>query len=513
MGGFSEAQNQPLLGLLRFSSITSFVCSGILVLNIFSDSKTKLAHAYQRLLLGLSLCDMISAFNTAQAGWVAKYNVSCQINGLLSHFHISCGLYNAMLCLHFLLVICYKWTPRQFREQRYVEWGMHLISVGWPLSFGIAGVAVQAFGPIAFVPKVCSYDKFPEGRCETCRMVPEATILQLCGQAVPIVISFLIILYAMVRIFTTVFRQDRRQMAYQFQGHPQFKAAEETRVSQQPTQRVSRISIRNSIRLSLNINAAGRRERQLQQKRYQRCKESAKQAGLFIFAHLVTYTAILASFVILMKENPYEDYKAFQLSAVVCVFWPLQGLWNLIIYARPRYQNLKHKHPDMSFLVILFMSIWQRSNDRGGVSCCGWNYYPKKKTKRHDIAVQQDEFSSRLSNRLSQQQVPAALKSGALTEGGQDLAQESGDDVLNPGPYAEDDPNLDPTIQEEDDEFFTDTIDENFELSEDSSIASYLSDPTPANPAQGKANDEVTPDELEVASNGRESRSEELYNK
>lgn len=176
------------------------------------------------------------------------------------------------------------------------------------------------FGRISILPDTCSVDRYPQGRCENCPVVEAAGPVFLGGLGIPIIVAFVVIFYAMARIVWTVRQQERRQIAYQF------RASTTTHNASHSTRR---FSLRNSTNSTKNDNTNSK----VRIKRYQRSKESAKQAGLFLFAYAITYTPVLVSMILssgVVSGNPHGKYRLDVLGAVLCTFTPLQGLWNLI---------------------------------------------------------------------------------------------------------------------------------------------------------------------------------------
>lgn len=289
---FSDRDEETLMIIPRVTGSISFLCSLLIIFIILAEARVKLKHVYQRLLLGLSLTDIMCSLNITQNGWVTNYSAACSINGFLFNFGSCTVIYNACLCIHFLLVICYKWTPRRFKESR-VELLMHTIALGWPLSIGAVGLATQSYEEIALIPGYCHYSEYPKGRCSSCPRRPFVFWLDLLTSLVPPVVCTLIILYCMIRIFWTVRQQERRQAAYEF-----------------------------------------RNESSQKRKSFQRTKQAAKQAALYIAAYLVTYVPAVVAFLVVALGGKQHQHGGttylFAWSVLVVCLWPLQGFWNLI---------------------------------------------------------------------------------------------------------------------------------------------------------------------------------------
>ena len=260
---------------------TSLLCSSLISYIILSDAKNKLAHMYQRLLLALSLCDVISSLNVLLFRWMDSNNQAigtCKLSAFLTHFSVCTGVYNACLCLYFMFVICYQWTPRRFQTSKVEHW-MHLISLGWPLSFAIAGLATDSFGELESMGGICHY----------AGGAPHIFKLEMAGFAAPALLAGLVIFYAMTRIVIVVRRQETKQQFYDFSS-------------------------------SLNANAN-------HGSRFRQTREAAKQAALFVLAHALTFLPYLILAVMVFMTGSQTPRILYPM---VAPLFFLQGFWNLI---------------------------------------------------------------------------------------------------------------------------------------------------------------------------------------
>mmetsp|Transcript_56863 Transcript_56863/g.66481 ORF Transcript_56863/g.66481 Transcript_56863/m.66481 type:complete len:206 (-) Transcript_56863:54-671(-) len=68
------------------------------------------------------------------------------------------------------------------------------------------------------------------------------------------------------------------------------------------------------------------------------------------------------------------------ISIVDAIIFPLQGLFNALVYMRPRYYKMKSKHPDLSFIELLKKVIWKQKVSG----------QPSMTTFEFDVAVSDD---------------------------------------------------------------------------------------------------------------------------
>ena len=300
---YTEERQEILTTIIRVTGCTSFLCSLLIVYTILKDAKNKLPHIYQRLVLCLSLTDMVSSINLAQNGWVQDYAGTCSASAFLFQFGVAAMLYTACLCWHFLLVICYEWTPRRFKESR-IELCMHLMALGWPLSVGVVALATQSYGVITIINGFCHFDEFRNGTDAGRHAGRIPFYLEVTGFFAPMIFASAVILYSMIRICCTVRGQEKRQQSYEFQNQ---------------------------------VGSARRSSFSIAQHRssFQRTKQAVVQASLFIAGFVVTNITFFTAFIlhaVFLTGNPNEAYldEIFAWAVAVYIFMPLQGMWNLI---------------------------------------------------------------------------------------------------------------------------------------------------------------------------------------
>lgn len=51
------------------------------------------------------------------------------------------------------------------------------------------------------------------------------------------------------------------------------------------------------------------------------------------------------------------------MSVVNAIIFPLQGLFNILVYVRPRYLKMKQKYPDKTFLAICLQVFTRNRNE------------------------------------------------------------------------------------------------------------------------------------------------------
>mmetsp|Transcript_42983 Transcript_42983/g.62993 ORF Transcript_42983/g.62993 Transcript_42983/m.62993 type:complete len:359 (-) Transcript_42983:463-1539(-) len=85
-------------------------------------------------------------------------------------------------------------------------------------------------------------------------------------------------------------------------------------------------------------------------------QEAAKQARLFTAAFCLTYAVPAMQQVLFKAESTKVIH--LEMTLVQFFFFPLQGLWNFITYARPIVQRIRKRDPNVSFYEALKMMVF-----------------------------------------------------------------------------------------------------------------------------------------------------------
>ena len=232
---FTEPQRNALGAVTLVSAPLSAVGSALICYTIFKQRTKNNASnqdaSFQRLMLGLSLTDLIASISMfGLAPWAIPrqdrdYNVSyamgtvatCQASGFLLNFWFGTTIYTAFLCLYYMAVICYAkkddWTSR------WIEPWSHGMAWGYPLVFGAYAAAQDLFNPVDSLPGFCTVATYPFGcvylqdidctrGSESAFIIPYYTIMGILGLAlITICVSMTMIVFAVRRI-------EQRQSRY-----------------------------------------------------------------------------------------------------------------------------------------------------------------------------------------------------------------------------------------------------------------------------------------------------------
>jgi len=281
----------------RVGGSLSLLGSGSIIYMILSDWKKKLARPYQRLMLLMSIFDVIqslafvvnvTAFPQGSNIYGAKGNWNtCSIQGFLMMLGLSVPLYNSCLNIFYVLTINYSLSPEQFAK---FEPALHAVAIFVPICLAILNAA---YGNTVPRGTIC----YPRGKG------PLIIVLSI------IVICYLICIISMVCICRRVITQQKKMEIYRHRTRRK-SSASRTRAAQD-------------------------------------AEATIKQALLYALAFFLTYSFPTSGSIYLRGEA--ERQLPFVIVILTNIFYPLQGFWNYLFYVRPGVHHVMVRCPEKSY--------------------------------------------------------------------------------------------------------------------------------------------------------------------
>jgi len=233
--------------------------------------------------------------------------------------------YNLALSIYYLLVVRYNIPDA--RIEAWIEPCMHVFCILYPVGTAIAGLALQLYH---FKGAICWIEASPWG-CNrgtkgiaTCTENPNSLTYELAFVGVWYTIVGVGISSIMIFIYCTVRGSERRLKKFNFKT------------------RKGTVSPCNT---SLSKDR----------------RNTGIQAMLYISSFVFTFVWAILYYIaaVVHGENPHTS-----IMLLFYFFTPLQGLWNLIIYIRPRFIVVSEECPGKTFLwkvkTIIFTPESQR---------------------------------------------------------------------------------------------------------------------------------------------------------
>lgn len=310
----SDDQEIVLIVLLICAATLSLIGSCTIVFKILRGlSRNQTTTPYDRIILGLSSCDIIASITyatgpfflpreTSLRVWSFGSPETCQALGFFNQFScIGAMYYNFILSFYYLLTVRFGVKRKEFRR-KYELW-MHLSALFFPIS-AIIGYLGQWYA---------EQDLFM-----SC-WAKEAVIGYILG-GVPIAVTFLTLIINNIVIYAYVRKTLNSNI-------------ESPESSTGPTITLVQKQLKN---------------------------EAATQGFLYVGSFFVTVTPLFTIQVLggalgYTKEDQGEIYPLLVLNSMVL---PLQGFFNVYVYLRPMYTRFRAVNPDKSICHILQQALF-----------------------------------------------------------------------------------------------------------------------------------------------------------
>ena len=262
---------------------------------------------YKRILLGLSVCDIIASTTyaispfllpqaTSQRVWARGTDRSCSILGFLTQFAFSAIWYNGMLSFYYLLTVRFGVKTQTFA--RRFEPIIHIVCVGYNFVTALVGLILGFYSEselaqqcwIGYYPKDCGVT----GGCI-------GTQIGWAYGGGPVLIMFLAIITNNLLIYCFVRRTIQKGKGASMRGSTH------------------------------------------QQKRIQAV---ATQAFLYVGTFFMAYSwAFIIKVLESMGYKKKDEETLFPVLVLFSLLLPIQGVFNLMVYTRPNYLRVQQEFP------------------------------------------------------------------------------------------------------------------------------------------------------------------------
>jgi len=309
-GTTNQIQMISLVWIPRLTATLSFLGSLAIICMILSDRKEKLTKTNHRLMLGLSVIDVLhsAAYATTTLAspresefYGALGNAfTCNAQGFFGVLAIAIPMYNTCLSLFFVSTIRFR-VPQSTFETK-VEPIMHIASIMVPLTLAIASVSTSSIKP---QKNVC----FVNFELQTITVASSIILLVIIGI---VVLCFFINLSCMIIISRHVINRSNNRRRYSYTMNQMERRASEKRAI-------------------------------------------VGQSLLYTGAFFITF--FFPILIIFLNSKRY-----YPLEALSEIFYPLQGFLNFILYTRSGVKRVKRTNPDKSCVGIFWEVIFPSSN-------------------------------------------------------------------------------------------------------------------------------------------------------
>lgn len=310
----SDAQTVVLAVSTIPMALLSSAASSLIIYMVLYKKKRNGMDSLGRILIGMSVCDIIASTQTCLQAFLAPQDASqritslgnstsCNTLGFLWQFSYACFCYNGLLSFYYLVTIRYGWRDGKF--QKY-EWYLHGLCIGYPLvtaSFG----SVFKWYDVNEIGFGCWVNNYPRN----CGDEPHETGENCIAEEIAWVIGGIpVLLLITIIIANNIF-------IYRYVRWTLFR------------------SRRHSV---VNLDSQARRMRQV-----------AIQCFLYVLAFWCT---TIPSIIIRNLEargfSADSESSIFPILLLQSIAVPSTGMWNFMVYIRPQYMKCREDFPNES---------------------------------------------------------------------------------------------------------------------------------------------------------------------
>ena len=267
---------------------------------------------YQRLIFGLSVCDILFAGALFASTWPAPVGTphvwqalgnvqTCTAQGVFFHLGSAAVLYTASLSTYYVFSIRNGWPRTRIENaEKWLHIGPILFSIATMIPSLILGLynSSDTVCHIAASPHGCSESWQRGDKTATCKRGDNATLYNLLFNLVPKWTSIVIVTINMVLVYLSVRKRERRGRRWSIHGN----------------------SGNSGPAASLKMTT-----------------QIAQQCYWFVGALYLTNFMGIAVKVGTLSESVVP----FGVTLTSSILLPTQGLWNAFVYLRPRYLSIR----------------------------------------------------------------------------------------------------------------------------------------------------------------------------
>lgn len=365
MGSISNLSDDEeiVLSVLQvISAVLSMIGSSAIVfktLRQLQKSRSRSTTPYERIMLGLSSCDILASITyamgpfllpkeTSQRVWAKGSDLSCSWIGFLTQLTCLWAVwYNALLSFYFLLTVRFQVKPDEL--QRKFEVWMHLSgAVFFPVT-AILGLVGNWYSEERLT-MMCWIGEVPKGGGGKGFLVASLfggipTAITLLSLIVNNIVIYLFVRKSLLeKAATATSKTTKKEENDPETTTPIVNDIEENNKS--PSNRRRKSAVARSLEERLT-------------------REVAVQGLLYVTTFILTITP---GFVLSLLEGlGYEEGsqgRLYPLLVVNSILLPLQGLFNVFIYTKPSYSRFRTQYPDESIIFVFKQAMFNQNIPR-----------------------------------------------------------------------------------------------------------------------------------------------------
>jgi len=315
---------------------------------------------YRRIIFGLSISDVFQSFALVSGPWSlpswidvpwARGNeASCQANGVFLTFgQTALPMYTCFICLYYLCKLKYRMNDEEFKYK--IEWKVHTFIVLYNIIVTGSALFLKIYNS-TFNGSFCHFATTPLG----CRFFQE--IVGECDASTTARVDLYI--FVNVIILVGISLSSITVMMVMLYKHANFM--KKINGASNPGQRNQPQTMNDSEGELGDIQFANKQgdTTQMEQhddisKIYQR--EVTIHATLYVGVFIITYMPMAICILITTTADITVNTLVTVIYYIAVPLWSIGGLFNILVYARPKVVVLQRNHPECSKLKCLYLVL------------------------------------------------------------------------------------------------------------------------------------------------------------
>ncbi|KAL7550002.1 hypothetical protein ACHAWF_013258 [Thalassiosira exigua] len=343
--------------------------------------KKKRDMVYHRQMLALSLADVTFSIVVFVGGWGASNPGLCKAKAFFSVMSgTPTAMYNTGISVYYFLLICRKLTEQQMRKIQYI---LLFFPFLWGFGTAMASLFLDLY---ARGSNGCWINKNPKG-CEgdECISGANADLYGFWFVYIPRWVSFCVSFLCMTLVYFNVAKGGEEILEQELPSHPKaaFAAVDEEKeeVEEDENENDAKLKAAKEQELPSRRKAAfaavdgekeeveeDENENDVVQNEHDmlwflkggqgqatsasdRARRMAKQAFWYLVTYFNTYFWVTLQQVL---KTVGDGSIPYWVRVMVSLTLPSQGIFNCIVYLRPRYLRNREKYPEMSRPAAVF---------------------------------------------------------------------------------------------------------------------------------------------------------------
>jgi len=314
--------------------------------------KKKRAMVYHRQMLALSLADVTFSIVVFVGGWGASNPGLCKSKAFFSVMSgTPTAMYNTGVSVYYFLLICRQLTEQQMRKIQYI---LLFFPFLWGFGTAMASLFLDLY---ARGSNGCWINKNPKG-CEgdECISGANADLYGFWFVYIPRWVSFCVSFLCMTLVYFKVARGGEETPEQELPSRPKTALAADDEEKEKEKEDGNENDDRGEAAKGVVQNGTDMlwflQESQGQDtSASDRARQMARQAFWYLITYFNTYFWVTLQQVL---KTVGDGSIPYWVRVMVSLTLPSQGIFNCIVYLRPRYLRNRDKYPDMSRLAAVF---------------------------------------------------------------------------------------------------------------------------------------------------------------